>query len=170
MVKAYTTRVGSGPFPAELHDEIGQHLSLVGREVGTVTGRIRRCGWLDLVVLRRCVQLNSMTSICITKLDVLDGLSEVKICVGYELRGQQLDYPPADPEDYQNCKPVYQTMAGWQGPTNGLTEFNRLPEEAKAYLKTIERFLGVPIDIISTGPQRHESIVLRDVFLDLAPI
>jgi len=163
IVKAYTTRVGGGPLPTELHDEVGHHLGAVGCEFGTVTGRARRCGWLDLVVLRRSVELNSLTSLCITKLDVLDGLKEVKLCVGYDWRGEQLSYPPADPQDFDDCIPVYKTMSGWQGPTNSLTHYDDLPDAAKYYLNTIEDFLGVPITIISTGPERHESITIKSL-------
>ncbi|MDO4449340.1 MAG: adenylosuccinate synthase [Moraxella sp.] len=163
ITKAYTTRVGSGPFPTELFDEIGEHLGTVGHEFGATTGRARRCGWFDAVALRRAVVLNSMSGICLTKLDVLDGLSEIKIATDYqvpegEIRGAY------DAEYYAQVTPVYETLEGWTESTIGITNFDDLPENAKRYIKRIEELVGCPVDIISTGPDRAETIVLRDPF------
>lgn len=162
ITKAYTTRVGGGPFVTELHDDIGKHLGEKGHEFGTTTGRPRRCGWLDLVALKRSIQLNSMTSICLTKLDVLDGLKEVKICVSYDLDGKAIDLPPSDAEPYGRCKPEYISLPGWSESTYGVTDFDALPKNAQAYIHKIETLSGVSVDIVSTGPDRNETIVRRD--------
>ncbi|MDO8953642.1 MAG: adenylosuccinate synthase [Gammaproteobacteria bacterium] len=162
IAKAYATRVGGGPFPTELFDEIGEHIGKVGKEFGTVTGRKRRCGWLDIVALRRSVQLNSISSLCITKLDVLDDLKEIKICVGYRLDGKLLDYLPTDINMFGRCVPEYITMPGWQSKTFGITEYDELPEKAKEYLRVVEKHIGITIDMISTGPDRKETIILRN--------
>lgn len=164
ITKAYTTRVGSGPFPTELHDDIGKHLSTRGNEFGSVTGRPRRCGWLDMVALRRSTQLNSFSGLCITKLDVLDGLSTIKICTGYKLHGEDCLYPPLESDLFAQCEPVYEEMPGWQESTIGVKQFNDLPKNAQKYLLHIEELAGVPIDIISTGPDRKDTIVLRSPF------
>lgn len=164
ITKAYTTRVGSGPFPTELlmDHPIGQHLSAKGHEFGTTTGRPRRCGWLDLVSLRRSVFLNSMSSLCLTKLDVLDGLEELKICVSYVSKNNQRhDLPPSDAEDYCDLTPEYITLPGWKGSIHGVTHYEDLPTEAKNYIQKISTELGVPIDMISTGPDRDQTIVVR---------
>lgn len=162
VTKAYTTRVGSGPMPTELHDEVGRHLGEKGKEFGTVTGRKRRCGWFDAVAMRKSVQVNSLTGLCITKLDILDGLPEVKICIGYELKGERLEMPPIEGEAFSACTPIYETLPGWNDITFGLTDEAALPLAAKRYLSRIEALLGVPIKLISTGPQRHETIVKED--------
>lgn len=161
ITKAYTTRVGAGPFVCELDDKVGEHLSEKGHEFGTTTGRARRCGWLDLVALRRSVQLNSITGICLTKLDVLDGLDEVKICVAYNLDGKRITLPPSDAEDYERCTPEYISMSGWTDTTFALTDFDLLPEEAKNYIARIASELSVPVDIVSTGPDRNQTIVIN---------
>ncbi len=163
ITKAYATRVGSGPFPTELFDEVGAHLSKKGNEFGTTTGRPRRCGWLDLVSLRRSIFLNSMTGLCLTKLDVLDGLEEIKICVGYENQesGEIKLLPPTDALDYLNLTPKYITMPGWKISTHGLIKYSDLPEQAQNYIQKIERELGVPVDMISTGPDRDQTIILN---------
>ncbi|RUO30648.1 adenylosuccinate synthase [Aliidiomarina sedimenti] len=165
IVKAYTTRVGSGPFPTELDCDVGQHLGVKGHEFGATTGRKRRTGWFDAVAMRRAVQLNSISGLCLTKLDVLDGLDEVKICTGYKLpSGEVVELPPLSAEDYDAVEPVYQTMKGWQQPTIGATKHEQLPAEALAFIARIEALLEVPVDIISTGPDRIETITLRHPF------
>lgn len=165
ITKAYATRVGSGPFPTELFDEVGAHLSKQGHEFGTTTGRPRRCGWLDLVSLRRSIFLNSMTGICLTKLDVLDGLEEIKICVGYERnygKNSEINLlPPTDAEDYKDLTPQFISMPGWKSSTHGLTKYEDLPQEAKNYIEKIERELGIPVDIVSTGPDRDQTIMIN---------
>jgi adenylosuccinate synthase len=166
IVKAYTTRVGAGPFPTELFDDDGEHLGVKGHEFGATTGRKRRCGWLDVVALRRSLEINSVTGVCITKLDVMDGMERVKICVGYEFDGQQVDTPPVGADHFERCRPIYIEMPGWQTSTVGLTEFEQLPAAAKEYLAKIEEFCETPIDIISTGPDRSETIVRRHPFND----
>ena len=153
ITKAYTTRVGAGPMPTELSDDIGQHLFEVGKEFGTVTGRRRRCGWFDVAAMRKSVQVNSLSGLCITKLDVLDGLQEVKLCVAYECDGERLLFPPTDTVRFSQCKPVYETMPGWHEVTAGLTDASALPDNAKRYLERIETLLGVPIVLLSTGPR-----------------
>jgi adenylosuccinate synthase len=164
IVKAYTTRVGAGPFPTELFDETGEHLSRVGHEFGAVTGRPRRCGWFDAVALRRAVLHNSLSSLGVTKLDVLDGLDTINIATGYRIDGQVREQPPLLPHRYSECEPVYESHPGWSEPTYGITDFAKLPENARKYLARIEQLAGVPIDIVSTGPDRAETIVLRHPF------
>jgi len=164
IVKAYTTRVGAGPFPTELFDETGEHLSRVGHEFGAVTGRPRRCGWFDAVALRRAVLHNSLSSLGVTKLDVLDGLDTLQICTGYRIDGEVHAQPPLLPHRFSECEPVYETHPGWKEPTGGITDFARLPENARRYLARMEQLAGVPIDIVSTGPDRAETIVLRHPF------
>ncbi len=164
IVKAYTTRVGAGPFPTELFDEDGDHLGEKGHEFGATTGRKRRCGWLDTVALRRSLQINSVTGMCITKLDVLDGLDTVKICVGYRLDGREVDTPPVGADRFEQCEPVFIEMPGWKESTVGASARDALPEAARAYLRRVEELCETPIDIISTGPDREETIVLRHPF------
>jgi len=164
ITKAYTTRVGSGPFPTELKDEVGQYLGEKGHEFGATTGRERRCGWFDAVSLRRSARLNSLTGICLTKLDVMDGLEEVKICTGYQLDGDIIDVPPIGAENYEKCQPIYETLPGWKGQTEGKKSLDNFPAEALAYVKRLEELVGVPIDIISTGAERNETIILSNPF------
>jgi adenylosuccinate synthase len=164
IVKAYTTRVGAGPFPTELTDDVGRFLGRVGAEFGATTGRPRRCGWFDAVPIRRAAFTNSLAGLCITKLDVLDGLAEIKICVGYRLNGMLLTAPPLLIDRYVECEPVYDTLPGWSASTRGATSYDALPREAQAYLGRIEALTGVPIVIVSTGPSRDEIIVLRHPF------
>jgi len=166
VTKAYTTRVGSGPMPTELHDAVGEHLSQRGVEFGTVTGRPRRCGWFDAALLRKSIQVNSLSGLCITKLDVLDGLETVKICVGYQVDGKKLTMPPSDTDLFARCEPIYETLSGWQQSTAGITDVNALPENAKIYLDRITQLLQVPIDLLSTGRERLEIAVIRDPFAD----
>ena len=164
IVKAYTTRVGSGPFPTELFDDMGKHLASVGAEVGATTGRPRRCGWFDAVVTRRAVLNSSITSLCITKLDVLDGLKTVKICIGYQLDGEQIDVPPIRVDRYAECEPVYEELPGWDQSTVGITNHAGLPRNAQRYLERMQEILGVSIDLVSTGPDRDQTIILRHPF------
>lgn len=165
ITKAYTTRVGSGPFPTELAiDEegtVGHHLSTVGQERGTVTGRARRCGWLDAAALKRAIIINGVSGLCITKLDVLDGLKEINVAVGYELDGKRIDILPMDADDISACKPIYETFPGWAGSTVGLTQWDQLPPNARAYLERVQSLIGAPIDMVSTGPDRDHTILLR---------
>ena len=167
IVKAYTTRVGAGPFPTELFDDMGRHLAQVGAEFGSTTGRPRRCGWFDAVSLKRAVFTNSLTGLCVTKLDVLDGLEEIKICVGYRLDGELLKTPPLLMERYGECEPVYESMPGWKTSTSGATVFDELPDNARRYLERIEEILGTPVDIVSTGPGREAVIIRRHPFDEL---
>ena len=164
ITKAYTTRVGSGPFPTELFDDMGEHLAKRGHEFGSTTGRPRRCGWFDAVALKRAVQANSISGLCITKLDVLDGLESIQICVGYECNGDSLSSAPVGAETLSACKPVYEEIPGWQDSTVGVKNYDDLPENARTYLKRIEEIVGVPLDIISTGPDREETILMRHPF------
>ena len=165
ITKAYTTRVGSGPFPTELPmDEpgsVGHHLSTIGQERGTVTGRPRRCGWLDAAALKRSILINGISGLCLTKLDVLDGLPEIKMGVGYELGGQRLDILPLDADEIAACRPVYESFPGWGGTTAGLTRWDDLPLQARRYLERVQDFIGAPIDMVSTGPDREHTILLR---------
>ena len=164
IVKAYTTRVGAGPFPTELFDEYGEHLSRVGHEFGAVTGRKRRCGWFDAVALRRSIIHSSVSGLCLTKLDVLDGLDTLQICVGYKSNGKVSENPPLFTDAFAEVEPVYEEMPGWKESTIGITSFDRLPKNARAYIERLQQLTGVPIDIISTGPDRDQTIVLRHPF------
>jgi adenylosuccinate synthase len=166
ITKAYTTRVGGGPFPTELHDELGQRLATRGNEFGAVTGRARRCGWFDAVLLRRSIELNSVTGLCVTKLDVLDGFESVNIAVAYrDIEGRLLSRPPQAAEDFEGLEPIYETMPGWQESTEDITELSQLPANAVAYIKRLEALLEVPVDMLSTGPERDSTIILRDPFV-----
>jgi adenylosuccinate synthase len=164
ITKAYTTRVGSGPFPTELFDETGLRLAERGHEFGATTGRPRRCGWFDAVALRTAVNINSVSGLCLTKLDVLDGLEEISICVGYTDGNGDTATNPIDAVDYDNLRPIYESVPGWSESTVGVQSFDALPSNARAYIKRIEALVGAPIDIISTGPDREETIVLRHPF------
>ncbi len=170
ITKAYTTRVGAGPFPTELFDDnendpgIGQHLASVGREVGATTGRDRRCGWFDAVALRRAAQINSLTGLCITKLDVLDGLETIRMCASYNYQGENLHMPPLGADAIELCEPVYESMPGWTESTVGVKKLDDLPENARNYLQHLEEMVGVPVHIVSTGPERDETIILKHPF------
>jgi adenylosuccinate synthase len=164
ITKAYTTRVGSGPFPTELFDAMGEHLSRRGHEFGSTTGRARRCGWFDAVALRRANQVNSVSGLCVTKLDVLDGLDTLRLCVGYRCDGVERLTPPVGAEAFADCEPIYTDMPGWQESTLGITDYDALPANARAYLKRIEEITETPVDIVSTGPDRAQTIILRHPF------
>ena len=168
ITKAYTTRVGGGPFPTELPIDapgtVGHHLSTVGQERGTVTGRARRCGWLDAAALKRSMIINGISGLCITKLDVLDGLPEILVCTGYELEGRRLEILPLDADDIAACRPVYERFDGWSQSTAGLTRWDQLPVNARRYLECVQAAIGTPIDMVSTGPDRDHTIVLRHPF------
>ena len=164
ITKAYTTRVGSGPFPTELDCDIGTHLGEKGHEFGATTGRKRRTGWFDAVAVRHAVQINSMSGMCLTKLDVLDGLSEVKICVGYQDKSGVNTGIPCDADGWENVQPVYESLPGWAESTVGVQKMTDLPEQALAYIRRLEELVGIPVDIVSTGPDRVETIVLRHPF------
>jgi adenylosuccinate synthase len=166
ITKAYTTRVGSGPFPTELFDEVGAHLAEKGHEFGATTGRARRCGWFDAVALRTAVSINSISGICLTKLDVLDGLESIKICVAYTCKEGKPVPNPVDADDYMALVPVYEEVPGWSESTLGAKSLAELPQKARDYIKRIEEVVGAPVDIISTGPDRVETIVLRHPFDD----
>ncbi len=163
ITKAYTTRVGGGPFPSELHDDTGAYLAKKGNEFGSVTGRPRRCGWFDAVAVR-AVLINSISGLCLTKLDVLDGLETLRICVAYIKNGKTITHPPFAAEEYQQCQPVYEDISGWQESTYGVKNFDDLPANAKAYIRRLEELTGTNIAIIATGPDRNETIVLDDPF------
>ena len=168
ITKAYTTRVGGGPFPTELdinaEGSVGHHLSTVGQERGTVTGRARRCGWLDAAALKRSMIINGVSGLCITKLDVLDGLPEILICTGYKLGGGTLDVLPLDADEIAACEPVYESMPGWTDTTAGLTNWEQLPANARRYLERMQALIGAPIDMVSTGPDRVHTVLLRHPF------
>jgi adenylosuccinate synthase len=164
VVKAYTTRVGGGPFPTEIKDELGQQLRERGGEYGATTGRPRRCGWLDFVALRHSVRVNNLTGLIITKLDILDGIDPIRICFGYKYRGKVLEEFPKDAYILQECEPIYEEVKGWKESTSGVSEFESLPENAKAYISLIESTLGVRVDIISTGQSREDIIIRREIF------
>ncbi|CDG23066.1 Adenylosuccinate synthetase 2 [Xenorhabdus poinarii G6] len=165
IIKAYSTRVGAGPFPTELFDETGEYLRQKGQEFGATTGRSRRTGWLDIVAIRRAIQINSLSGFCMTKLDVLDGLKEVKICVGYrQADGTVIDTTPLAAENWEGLEAVYETLPGWDESTFGVKEHSQLPQAALNYIKRVEALTGVPVDIISTGPDRAETMILRDPF------
>ncbi|MFQ5660139.1 MAG: adenylosuccinate synthase [Gammaproteobacteria bacterium] len=164
ITKAYTTRVGSGPFPTELSDATGKHLAERGEEFGSTTGRARRCGWFDAVATKRSARINSISGLCITKLDVLDELESIRICTGYRVNGEIRSVPPAGADGFAECEPVYEEVPGWQASTIGIKNFNKLPENARNYLKQIETICGIPIDIVSTGADRTETIILQHPF------
>jgi len=170
ITKAYTTRVGGGPFPTELYDAVGKldpvgkHMATRGHEFGATTGRARRCGWFDAAALKRSIQINGVSGLCVTKLDVLDGLEEMKICTGYRIDGRLSDILPVGADDLERCEPVYESLPGWKESTVGVKRFEGLPMAAQAYLQRMEALCGVPVDMISTGPDREETIVLRHPF------
>lgn len=161
VMKAYSTRVGAGPFPTELQNATGKHLAEVGNEFGSVTKRPRRCGWLDMIALKRSIQLNSLSSLALTKLDVLDALPQINVCVGYELHHKKIMHLPSNLYELMQCRPIYQTFSGWNASTKGLTSFDALPKAAQEYLLAIENMAGIPIDIISTGADRADTIIIK---------
>ena len=169
ITKAYCTRVGGGPFPTELDWETpgtpGYHMSAIGAEKGVTTGRSRRCGWFDAALLKRSAQVNGLTGLCITKLDVLDGLKELLLCTGYELDGEMTDILPMGADDIERCKPVYETLEGWSDSTVGVTQYDKLPTNARLYLQRIEQVTGVPIHMVSTSPDRDHTIMMRHPYL-----
>lgn len=166
VTKAYATRVGNGPFPTELQDDTGRLLAKRGHEFGATTGRARRCGWYDTVILRRAIEINSITGLCLTKLDVLDGIDPIRICVAYRNKhGEKIHSPPAAAEDYEGCQPIYEELPGWQQSTLGIVRLGDLPENARAYITRLETIIGVPVVIVSTGPDRNETIILQDLFM-----
>ena len=164
ITKAYTTRVGSGPFPTELKDNIGEQLGTIGKEFGTVTSRKRRCGWFDGVLVRQAIKISGINGIALTKLDVLDQLDEIKMCVAYELNGKKIDYLPAAANDQLKVKPVYRAFKGWKSSTKGIKEFDKLPDNAKFYVKELERFIETKLSSISTSPERKDTILIENPF------
>ena len=164
ITKAYTTRVGSGPFPTELNNKIGESLGKKGKEFGTVTARKRRCGWFDGVLVRQTIKISGINGIALTKLDVLDDMDEIKICIQYELNGKKIDYLPSAPEDQFNVRPIYKTFPGWKTKTQGIRHMKDLPENAKKYVYALEDFIGAKISSISTSPERDDTILLEDPF------
>ena len=166
IVKAYTTRVGSGPFPTELEDATGQHLGERGHEFGTVTGRKRRCGWFDAVLVRQSCAISGVTGIALTKVDVLDGMETVKICTGYRLHGKELDYFPAHAADQANVQPIYEEMEGWSGTTAGARRWADLPAQAIKYIQRVQELIETPVALVSTSPEREDTILVRDPFVD----
>jgi adenylosuccinate synthase len=164
ITKAYSTRVGNGPFPTELHDSYGEHLGVKGHEFGATTGRKRRCGWFDAVSMRKSAQLNSLSGICLTKLDVLDGLDKIGICTAYKINNVVTEIAPLGADQYEACEAIIEEMPGWQGTTAGVTSFDQLPQNARNYIARIEALVGVKVTILSTGPDRNETIVLESPF------
>jgi adenylosuccinate synthase len=164
IAKAYATRVGGGPFPTELDDELGEDIRRRGAEFGATTGRPRRCGWIDLVALKRAVAINGINGLCVTKLDVLDGLPSLKMCIGYRYRGKETEYAPLDAAGWEECEPVYLEFPGWTESTHGVTQWDKLPPAARAYLRSLEELVGCPLAMVSTGPDRNANIVLKDPF------
>ena len=164
ITKAYTTRVGEGPFPTELKNETGEHLGKVGKEFGTVTSRKRRCGWFDGVLVRQTIKVSGINGIALTKLDVLDELDEIKMCVAYELDGKKFDYLPAAVDDQLKVKPIYKSFKGWKSSTKGIKNFEKLPENAKIYIKELEKFIETKVSSISTSPERNDTILIEDPF------
>ncbi len=164
ITKAYTTRVGEGPFPTELKNETGEHLGKIGKEFGTVTSRKRRCGWFDGVLVRQTIKVSGINGIALTKLDVLDGLDEIKMCVAYELDGKKVDYLPAAVDDQLKVKPIYKRFKGWKSSTKGIKNFEKLPENAKIYIKELEKFIETKVSSISTSPERNDTILIEDPF------
>ena len=169
ITKAYCTRVGGGPFPTELEWEVpgtpGYHMSTIGAEKGVTTGRSRRCGWFDAALLKRSAQVNGLSGLCITKLDVLDGLKELKLCTGYEVDGEKVDILPMGADEIERCKPIYEVMEGWSDSTVGVTQYDKLPVAARLYLQRIEQVTGVPIHMVSTSPDRDHTIMMRHPYL-----
>ena len=164
ITKAYTTRVGEGPFPTELKDEIGELLGKRGKEFGTVTSRKRRCGWFDGILVRQTIKISGINGIALTKLDVLDEVSEIKMCVGYELRGKKIDYLPAAVEDQLEVKPIYKTFSGWLTSTKGIKKFDDLPKKAQEYIQSLEKFIETKVASISTSPERKDTILIENPF------
>lgn len=164
VCKAYTTRVGEGPFPTEQKNEIGEKMRQRGGEYGATTGRPRRCGWFDAVAVRRAIEINGIESLCLTKLDVLDVFEKILICTSYRINDEELLYPPIDLEAYETCIPVYEEMEGWLTKTSGITDYRKLPDRAKKYISRLEEILGVRISLISTGPERESTIIREDIF------
>jgi len=164
IIKAYTTRVGGGPFPTELKNDIEEYLRTEGNEYGSTTGRPRRCGWLDLILVKTAIRLNSIKALALTKLDVLSGLEKIKICIGYEYQGQKIDYLPSSILEIDNLKPIYKELPGWKKNIKNVKKFEELPEETKLYIKTIEEYLGIPFYLISTGPERENCLILKNPF------
>ena len=164
ITKAYTTRVGEGPFPTELKNETGEHLGKIGKEFGTVTSRKRRCGWFDGVLVRQTIKVSGINGIALTKLDVLDELDEIKMCVAYELDGKKFDYLPAAVDDQLKVKPIYKSFKGWKSSTKGIKNFEKLPEKAKIYIKELEKFIETKVSSISTSPERNDTILIEDPF------
>ncbi len=162
IAKAYATRVGGGPFPTELFDEVGEGIRARGQEFGATTRRPRRCGWIDIVALKRAVAINGISGLCITKLDILDGMPTLKMCVGYQYRGKQTEYAPLDAQGWDECEPVYLEFPGWEESTHGITEWDKLPPAARAYLRALEELSDCPLAMVSTGPDRDANIVLQD--------
>ncbi len=166
IVKAYTTRVGSGPFPSELEDATGQRLGERGHEFGTVTGRKRRCGWFDAVLVRQSAAVSGITGIALTKLDVLDGFEELRICTGYTLDGKTYDYLPPHPQDQARVEPIYETIEGWSESTAGARSWAELPAQAIKYIRRVEELIQCPVALVSTSPERDDTILVRDPFAD----
>ncbi len=164
ITKAYTTRVGEGPFPTELKDDIGKKLGTIGKEFGTVTSRQRRCGWFDGVLVRQTIKISGINGIALTKLDVLDELEEIKMCIAYDLDGKKIDYLPAAMDDQLKIKPIYKTFRGWKISTNGIKKFNELPENAKNYINELEKFVETKVFSISTSPERNDTILIKNPF------
>tara|TARA_Y100001960_G_scaffold322006_1_gene397709 strand:- start:174 stop:1127 length:954 start_codon:yes stop_codon:yes gene_type:complete len=164
ITKAYTTRVGAGPFPTELKDKIGEELGTRGKEFGTVTSRKRRCGWFDGVLVRQTIKISGIDGIALTKLDVLDELDEIKMCIAYDINGKKADHLPAGVEEQLKAKPIYKTFKGWKSSTKGMKKFEDLPDNAKNYIKELEKFIDTKVSCISTGPERNESILVEDLF------
>ncbi len=164
IIKAYTTRVGSGPFPTEIKNHIEEYLRTKGNEYGSTTGRPRRCGWLDLILVKTAIRLNSIKALALTKLDVLSGLEKVKICIGYEYKGKKIDYLPSSVLEINNLKPIYQELPGWKKDIKNIKNFEELPNETKLYIKTIEEYLGIPFYLISIGPERENCLILKNPF------
>jgi adenylosuccinate synthase len=165
IAKAYTTRVGEGPFPTELTDATGERIGKIGAEFGTVTGRKRRCGWFDAVLVRQTVITGGIDGIALTKLDVLDGFDEIKLCTGYRLDGREIDYLPADATEQARCKPIYEIMDGWKGSTRGARSWAQLPAQAVKYVRRVEELIGAPVALLSTSPEREDTILVRDPFV-----
>ena len=164
ITKAYTTRVGEGPFPTELKDDVGEKLGIRGKEFGTVTSRKRRCGWFDGVLVRQTIKISGIDGIALTKLDVLDEFDEIKMCVAYLLNEKEIDYLPASVEDQIKVKPIYKTFSGWKSSTQGVREFEKLPENARIYIKELEKFIETKISSISTSPEREDTILIENPF------